>query len=61
MIGLDTNVLIRYLVQDDEAQAKIASDFIESKCSDENPGFINHIVQSAGCWLVLIGKSALPS
>lgn len=30
MIGLDTNVLVRYLVQDDAAQAKLASAAIES-------------------------------
>lgn len=52
MIGIDTNVLIRYLVQDDEAQAKIASDFIESKCSDDNPGFINHIVLCEITWVL---------
>jgi predicted nucleic-acid-binding protein len=30
VIGLDTNVLVRYLVQDDPAQAKLASAAIES-------------------------------
>lgn len=30
MIGLDTNVLVRYLMQDDAAQAKLASAAIES-------------------------------
>ncbi len=30
MIGLDTNVLVRYLVQDDAAQARLASAAIES-------------------------------
>lgn len=30
MIGIDTNVLIRYLVQDDPAQSKLANKFIES-------------------------------
>lgn len=30
MIGLDTNVLVRYLVQDDAAQARLASVAIES-------------------------------
>jgi predicted nucleic-acid-binding protein len=31
MIGLDTNVVIRYLAQDDPKQAKLASQFIEKK------------------------------
>ncbi|OED39330.1 hypothetical protein AB833_15450 [Chromatiales bacterium (ex Bugula neritina AB1)] len=52
MIGLDTNVLIRYLVQDDEAQAETANHFIESKCSEECPGFINHIVLCEVCWVL---------
>ena len=30
MIGLDTNVLVRYLMQDDAAQARLASTVIES-------------------------------
>ena len=30
MIGLDTNVLVRYLTQDDETQFKIAAKLIES-------------------------------
>ena len=30
MIGLDTNVLVRYLMQDDVAQARLASTVIES-------------------------------
>jgi predicted nucleic-acid-binding protein len=29
LIGLDTNVLIRYLVQDDRKQAALATSFIE--------------------------------
>lgn len=52
MIGIDTNVLIRYLVQDDEFQAEIASEFIESKCTDDNPGFINHVVLCEVCWVL---------
>lgn len=39
MIGLDTNVLVRYLTQDDAAQAKKANALIES-FSTEAPGFI---------------------
>lgn len=39
MIGLDTNILVRYLTQDDAAQAKKASALIES-FSAEAPGCI---------------------
>ena len=44
MIGIDTNVLIRYIVQDDPRQSKIATDFIETHCSVSEPAFINIIV-----------------
>jgi predicted nucleic-acid-binding protein len=40
MIGLDTNVLVRYLTQDDSKQSFKAAKLIES-FSDENPGFIS--------------------
>jgi predicted nucleic-acid-binding protein len=42
MIGLDTNVLVRYIMQDDEKQAVKASKLIESLDS-ENPGYITMV------------------
>lgn len=39
MIGLDTNVLVRYIMQDDPAQSAKAAGLIESLDAD-NPGFI---------------------
>ncbi len=39
MIGLDTNVLVRYLVQDDAEQAKAATDLIDG-LSEREPGYI---------------------
>ena len=41
MIGLDTNVLVRYLTQDDQAQSRQATELIEQRLSEENPGFIS--------------------
>ncbi len=52
MIGLDTNVLIRYIVQDDEYQARIATDFIENECSKENPAFINEVTMCEIVWVL---------
>ncbi len=52
MVGIDTNILVRYLVQDDPAQGKRASDFIEKTCTRENPGFINHIVLCELSWVL---------
>jgi predicted nucleic-acid-binding protein len=39
MIGLDTNVLVRYIAQDDAKQSPKATSLINSLSSD-NPGFI---------------------
>lgn len=33
VIGLDTNVLVRYIVQDDHGHATAAAVLIESRCS----------------------------
>ncbi|MCF6301295.1 MAG: type II toxin-antitoxin system VapC family toxin [Proteobacteria bacterium] len=52
MIGLDTNVLIRFLTQDDPVQSKIATGFINSHCSDETPGFVCHIVLCELSWVL---------
>jgi predicted nucleic-acid-binding protein len=52
MIGIDTNILIRYIVQDDKRQAIAASRFIEGTCSEESPGFINIIVFCELVWVL---------
>ncbi len=52
MKGIDTNVLIRYLVQDDPLQSLYATHFIEKECKVENPGFINIIVLCEVVWIL---------
>jgi predicted nucleic-acid-binding protein len=52
LIGLDTNVLIRYIVQDDEKQSTLATAFIENQCSAENPAFINEITLCEVVWVL---------
>jgi predicted nucleic-acid-binding protein len=52
MNGLDTNVLVRYLVQDDREQAARATQFIEQHCQEESPGFINAIVICELVWVL---------
>jgi predicted nucleic-acid-binding protein len=49
VIGLDTNVLVRYLVQDDKAQARAASKVMES-LSPSEPGWISLIVLAELVW-----------
>ena len=52
MIGLDTNVVIRYLMQDDVQQAERATTFIERQLSAENPGFISLVVLTEVVWVL---------
>lgn len=52
MIGIDTNVLLRYITQDDPTQSKLASDFIELNCTEKTPGYICHIVLCELTWVL---------
>ncbi len=52
MIGIDTNILVRYLIQDDLAQSKIASNFIEQADSEGESLFINTIVLCEIVWVL---------
>ncbi|MBM5811995.1 MAG: type II toxin-antitoxin system VapC family toxin [Gammaproteobacteria bacterium] len=52
MIGLDSNVLVRYLVQDEPDQAARATQLIEQELSAVNPGFIGLIVLVETCWVL---------
>lgn len=52
MIGLDTNVLVRYLTQDEPAQSLVASNFIEKNLSVNQPGIISHIVLCEVTWVL---------
>jgi len=50
MIGLDTNVLLRYLMQDDPEHSKRATSILEKKLSEQKPGFISTVVLVETCW-----------
>ena len=52
MIGLDTNAVIRYLVQDDKKQSAAATRFIEKSLTTETPGYINHISLCEIIWVL---------
>ena len=51
MIGLDTNVLIRYLVQDGGPQARVAERFIDTLTRDE-PGFVSLVALAEVAWVL---------
>ena len=52
MIGIDTNVLIRYIVQDDPGQSRIATRVIEENLSPENKGFVSSVVLCEVIWVL---------
>lgn len=52
MIGLDTNVVLRYLAQDDPRQSKAASTLIENELTREEPGFIAAISMIEVAWVL---------
>ncbi len=52
MIGLDTNVLVRYITQDDPRQSPKANDFIENTLSESNRGVISKIVLCELSWVL---------
>lgn len=52
MIGLDTNVLVRYLTQDDAVQSRIAAEIIEQRLTDENRGFVSTVVIVEMVWVL---------
>jgi predicted nucleic-acid-binding protein len=52
MIGLDTNVLVRYLTQDDPVQSPKATAFIERTLSPQNPGFVSIVAIVETVWVL---------
>lgn len=51
MIGVDTNVLVRFLVEDDPAQNAIAREFF-AKRSPEDPAYISATVIAETVWVL---------
>lgn len=53
MIGLDTNVLVRYITQDDPSQTNAASR-VKDSLSSELPGFISLVVLAELVWILAV-------
>lgn len=51
MIGIDTNVLVRYIAQDDKVQSPRATAFIEKECGASAPGFVGLVVLAEVVWV----------
>ncbi len=52
MIGLDTNVLIRYLTQDDPVQSTKATEILERLLTPKNPGFVSVVAMVETVWVL---------
>jgi predicted nucleic-acid-binding protein len=52
MIGLDTNILVRYLIQDDPQQSSTATAIIEHRLTEENPGFVSIVAMVETVWVL---------
>ena len=52
MVGIDTNVIVRYLTQDDPKQSAVATRFIEGRLSAENPGFVSTVTLCEVVWVL---------
>ena len=51
MIGLDTNILVRYITQDEPAQAEWVNRFMD-QLTEQEPAVISHIVLCELAWVL---------
>ncbi len=52
MIGFDTNIVVRLMVEDDEAQVRLARKLLEGAAESNEPVFISDIVLSELEWVL---------
>ena len=52
MIGLDTNVVVRYLAQDDPIQSPKATQIFERRLTEREPGFISLVTMVETVWVL---------
>ena len=55
MIGIDSNVLLRFLLGDDAAQAERARRLLATECSPRRPAFVNRAVLLEAVWTLATG------
>jgi predicted nucleic-acid-binding protein len=51
MTGLDTNILVRYLTQDDPVQSAKATEIIE-RLTENLPGFVSLVAMTETVWVL---------
>lgn len=52
MTGIDTNVLVRYITQDDPLQSALATTLFEEDLSPDNPGFVTLVSLCELVWVL---------
>jgi predicted nucleic-acid-binding protein len=52
MIGLDANILVRHLAQDDPIQSQKATQLIEERLTEANPGFVSVVAMAETVWVL---------
>jgi predicted nucleic-acid-binding protein len=53
VIGLDSNVVVRYLAQDDARQARLATQLIEHELSHREPGYLSLPALAEVVWVMV--------
>jgi predicted nucleic-acid-binding protein len=53
MTGLDANILVRYLAQDDPAQCERVNDLMERRLSEARPGYVSLVSLAETVWVLL--------
>jgi predicted nucleic-acid-binding protein len=52
VIGLDTNILVRFIMQDDAKQSAVATHVIETRLTAEEPGYVNVVAIAEMAWVL---------
>jgi predicted nucleic-acid-binding protein len=52
MIGLDTNIFVRYLTRDDPGQFRQAAQILERDLTTDNPGFVSLVTVAELVWVL---------
>ncbi len=52
MIGLDTNILVRYFAQDDPVQSHKATVVMEQRLTEQSPGFVSIVALAETVWVL---------
>jgi predicted nucleic-acid-binding protein len=52
MTGIDTNILLHHIVQDDPVQSPKAAEIIERRLTENNPGFVSVVAMAETAWVL---------